>query len=192
LHIRPVWQRPIRCPAERKQQPENHPRQRTHVCPYRNPAWSARRQPWLAGRHVMEAVVAHLRNSSIRSPPAIVSVEQNHCVVTQKFNVRRIIVSTRGRTIDVCTQRHSRATHLTGPIMCYCSCSAFRPCTSLSNPPLPPTTNPLPRRSRLRMCFVLLHIPYTRTALERALGPLRRDLARRTLRICSLYASCPA
>jgi hypothetical protein len=30
------------------------------------------------------------RNSSIRSPPATVSVEQNHCVVTQKFNVRRI------------------------------------------------------------------------------------------------------
>ena len=64
--------------------------------------------------------------------------------------------------------------------------------TSLSNRPLPPTTNPLPRRSHLRMCFVLLHIPYTRTALERTLGPLRRDLARRTLRICSLYASCPA
>jgi hypothetical protein len=44
----------------------------------------------------------------------------------------------------------------------------------------------------LRMSFVFRHIPYTCTAPEPALEPLRRDLARRILRICSLYASCPA
>src|SRR5208282_5046864 len=45
VHTRPVWQTPIRSLAERKQQPKHLPKQRTHACRYRSPAWSACRQP---------------------------------------------------------------------------------------------------------------------------------------------------
>jgi hypothetical protein len=49
-----------------------------------------------------------------------------------------------------------------------------------------------PRLTLIRMSFVPRHIPYTCTAREPAPELLRRDLARRTFGICSLYESCPA
>jgi hypothetical protein len=44
----------------------------------------------------------------------------------------------------------------------------------------------------IKMSFVSRHIPYRYTAPEPVLDLLRRDLARRTFRICYLCESCPA
>jgi hypothetical protein len=44
----------------------------------------------------------------------------------------------------------------------------------------------------IKMSFVPRRIPYTYTAPEPVPDLLRRDLARRTFRICSLCESCPA